>query len=89
MYPTFSGRCFALRLEFPMDARYLRNREQTSLKNARAAKSAPARIAHEGLATAYANQIDNTVEIEASPSVPDNAPVRGADRWEDDGGPQV
>jgi hypothetical protein len=36
-----------------MDISYILGREQTSLYNASVASSAPARIAHEGLAKAY------------------------------------
>ena len=36
-----------------MDINYILGREQTSLYNASVASSAPARIAHEGLAKAY------------------------------------
>lgn len=71
-----------------MDINYILGREQISLYNASVAKSAPARIAHEGLAREYGRLLaDSTfphrdaLEMRFRP-----APADNADRWDDDGG---
>ncbi|MDY0957228.1 hypothetical protein SOM26_00860 [Sphingomonas sp. CFBP8993] len=71
-----------------MDINYILSREQVSLHRASVAASAPARIAHQGLATAYGQLlIDSSfphripIALQFRP-----APLDDINRWEDDGG---
>lgn len=71
-----------------MDVNYILGREQTSLYNAAHAQSAPARIAHEQLATAYglllaASSFSHRSSVSLSFRA---APSENEDRWADDGG---
>ncbi|AOH84344.1 hypothetical protein AWL63_10570 [Sphingomonas panacis] len=71
-----------------MDINYLLGREQVSLHNALVARSAPARIAHEGLAIAYGKLLSATTfphrRMPGSEAL--SAPAQESGCWEDDGG---
>lgn len=70
-----------------MDVNYILGREQTSLYNAAHAQSAPARIAHEQLATAYGHLLAaSSFPHRSSASLSFAAPSENEDRWADDGG---
>lgn len=72
-----------------MDINYLLEREQVSLHNALIATSAPARIAHEGMAAAYGELLSETSfpHRPASGFLVHSAPMQDGGRWEDDAGP--
>jgi hypothetical protein len=72
-----------------MDINYLLAREQVSLHNALIAKSAPARIAHEGLAAGYGDLLSASTfpHRRTRGFLTRSAPVQDGGRWEDDGGP--
>lgn len=72
-----------------MDINYILGREQVSLYKASVATSAPARIAHEGMAAAYGQLLTDSpfphripIALQFRP-----APLDDINRWEDDGGP--
>jgi hypothetical protein len=71
-----------------MDINYILGREQVSLHNAMVATSLPARIAHQGLATAYGRLLAGSPYPHRTVRVIAHAfsPTEDAGRWEDDGG---
>ena len=72
-----------------MDINYILSREQVSLFKATAASSAPARIAHEGMAAAYGRLLAESGFPHRSSERLSFRPRASseAERWEDDGGP--
>jgi hypothetical protein len=72
-----------------MDINYILGREQVSLFRATAAASAPARIAHEGMAAAYGRLlVENGFPHRSSERLSFRpGPSNDGERWEDDGGP--
>lgn len=71
-----------------MDINYILRREQISLYNASVAKSASARIAHEGLAREYGRLLEGSTFPHHNPLKLRFRPVPADDagRWDDDGG---
>lgn len=74
-----------------MDINYILRREQVSLYNASVAASGPARLAHEGMALAYACLLAEAGFPNRSAKIAYVGPVTAdeGDRWMDDGGPDA
>ena len=72
-----------------MDTNYILGRERVSLFRATAAASAPARIAHEGMAAAYGRLLVESGFSHRTSEQLSSKPRASseAERWEDDGGP--
>ena len=74
-----------------MDINYILRREQVSLYNASVAACGPARLAHEGMASAYACLLAEAGFPHRNATIGYVGPVTAdeSDRWLDDGGPDA